>query len=180
MLHERFMKSCNVKVENEGNNFTLGILLLLIAFTFCIVTLQAQETIPSSGSNAIGSGGSISYTIGQVNCSANTGTNGSVLEGVQQPYEISVAYGIEEEDRIDLAYEAYPNPATGYLMLRLKDFNNENLSYLLYDIKGNNLESKKITTSETNIDISNLSPSTYFLKLILNTKVVKSFKIIKN
>ena len=42
--------------------------LLSIVFLFIVglTSLQAQETIPASGGNATGAGGSVSYTVGQV------------------------------------------------------------------------------------------------------------------
>ena len=74
----------------------LAILIVIVGFP-----LIAQEAIPAAGSNAIGSGGSVSYSVGQVVYTINTGTNGSVAEGVQQPYEISVVVGIEQAKDIN-------------------------------------------------------------------------------
>ena len=68
-----------------------------------LTSLQAQEAIPATGGEASGSGGSASYTVGQVVYTTNVGTNGnSVAEGVQQPYEISVVTGIPEAKDISL------------------------------------------------------------------------------
>lgn len=50
--------------------------------------LQAQESVNATGGNASGSGGSASYSVGQVVYTTNTGTNGTVAQGVQQPFEI--------------------------------------------------------------------------------------------
>ena len=69
----------------------IAVLLLVIGLT----RLQAQETIPAIGGNASGSGGSVSYSVGQAVYTTNTGTNGSVPQGVQQPFEISVETGNE-------------------------------------------------------------------------------------
>ena len=79
--------------------------------------LQAQEAIPASGGEASGTGGTTSYSIGQVVYTINTGTNGSVAEGLQQPYEISMVTGIEQAKEINLLFSAYPNPATDLLIL---------------------------------------------------------------
>jgi hypothetical protein len=56
----------------------------------------------------------------------------------------------------------------------------ENLFYQLYDMSGKLLEYKMVKENETIIVMSQLVPATYFLKVIQNTKEVKSFKIIKN
>jgi len=68
--------------------------------------LQAQESVNATGGNASGSGGSASYSVGQVAYQTHTGTNGSVSEGVQQPFEISVVTAIEEAKGINLSFTA--------------------------------------------------------------------------
>ena len=142
--------------------------------------LQAQESVNATGGNASGSGGSASYSVGQVVYTTNTGTNGSVSQGVQQPYEISVVTGIEEAKGINLSVSAYPNPTTDYLTLSIGEFEISNLSYQLYDMNGKLLQSEKISGNQTSIVMSNLVPSSYFVKVIQGNKEVKTFKIIKN
>jgi len=142
--------------------------------------LQAQEAIPATGGNASGSGGSVSYTMGQVLYTTNTGTNGSVAEGVQQPYEISVVVGIEQAKDIHLICTAYPNPTSDLLTLEVDLTDNENLFFQLYDMMGKLLVSKKLIDIKTTISMANLAPATYFLKVTDHQKVVKTFKIIKN
>ena len=142
--------------------------------------LQAQESINATGNNASGSGGSASYSVGQVVYTTNTGTNGSVAQGVQQPYEISVVTAIEEAKGINLSVSAYPNPTTDYLTLRIDELEISNLSFQLYDMTGKLLQSEKITGNQTSIVMSNLVPATYFVKVIQGNKEFKTFKIIKN
>lgn len=89
-----------------------------ILITFCLfgygTILLSQNAIPATGGNASGSGGSVSYSVGQVTYLINTGTSGSVAQGVQQPYEISVVTGIEEASGIELEFSVYPNPASDF------------------------------------------------------------------
>ena len=148
-----------------------------------IIGLQAQEAIPASGGNASGSGGSVTYSVGQVVYTINTGTSGSVAQGVQQPYEISDVTAIEEAKEITLQCSVYPNPTTDFLTLKVDAsamLSIQSMSYQLYDISGKLLENKKVEGNETRIDMDNLLPATYFLKIIQSDKVVKTFKIIKN
>ena len=142
--------------------------------------LQAQTSVNATGRNASGSGGSASYSVGQVVYTTNTGTNGSVSEGVQQPFEISVVTGLEEAKGINLSVTAYPNPTTDYLTLSIADFDASKLSYQLYDMNGKLLQNEKITGNQTSIVMSNLVPATYFVKVIQGNKEVKTFKINKN
>jgi hypothetical protein len=55
--------------------------------------LTMQNTIPAAGGNAKGSGGSASFTVGQIFYTKLSGTNGSVVQGIQQPHEISMPNG---------------------------------------------------------------------------------------
>lgn len=146
--------------------------------------LQAQTNVNATGGNASGNGGSVSYSVGQVVYTTHKGSNGSVAQGVQQPYEISVA-GIDEANGISLRVTAYPNPTTHYVTLEIDastSLSIQSMSYQLYDIQGKILQNQKITGYRTSIDMNNLVPSTYFVKVIQENKAnkaVKTFKVIK-
>ncbi|MBI9069935.1 MAG: T9SS type A sorting domain-containing protein [Salinivirgaceae bacterium] len=173
------MSFCNCQFKITANVFKKRILFALFSIVLCLTHLQAQQAIPASGSNASGSGGTASYTIGQLVYTTNTGTTGSVAQGVQQPYEISLVSGIEQAKGINLKCSAYPNPTADFLNLNIENYNNENLSYQLFDISGNLLENKKLTSNETRIDMNNRIPAIYFLKVIDNQIEIKTFKITK-
>jgi hypothetical protein len=142
--------------------------------------LQAQEAIPAAGGDASGSGGSVAYSIDQIVYTTNIGTTGSVAQGVQQPFEISIITGINDTRAIHLMVTAYPNPTSDYLTLEVKDFGLANLNFQLYDIQGKLLQSQKITDNRTNIVMNNLAPATYFVKVNEVNKEIKTLKIIKN
>ena len=145
---------------------------------FPIIGLS-QEAIPASGGDASGSGGTLSFTVGQLVYSSNSGSNGSVAEGVQQPYEISTTVGIELST-ISLDFIAYPNPTINNIVLSIKDFNNEKLNYQLYDMSGKLLKSNKVNAINTTIDMSELPVSNYVLNINNDSSTIKSFKIIKS
>jgi hypothetical protein len=156
--------------------------LIIITAVFCfnIVLLKAQETITTSAGNFSGSGGSVSYTIGQVAFSTFSGSNGSVVQGVQQPYEITVVTAVENTEEITLNCIVFPNPTSNSIKLSIGSPDFDNLRYRLYDINGLLLQDEKVESEETEISMKNLVPSMYFLKVIKNKKELKTFKIIKN
>jgi len=94
---------------------TKNFLCFLLLSGFGTTILQAQVTIPASGGNATGSGGTVSYTVGQIQYNTYSGTNGTVSQGVQQPYEISVVTAIKNTGEITLECIVYPNPTRGLL-----------------------------------------------------------------
>lgn len=161
----------------QHKKFRLSALLLL---TLGLTGLHAQETISVTGGNATSSGGSVSYSIGQIVSTTNTGSNGSVAQGVQQPFEISVVTGIEHVKEINLNCSAYPNPTTDYLILKVDNYDKEIFYYQLYGMNSKLLENKKVKANETSIVMRNLVPAIYFVKVTIGNKEVKIFKIIKN
>jgi hypothetical protein len=152
----------------------------VLLFGICLTGLQAQEGIPTSGGNASGSGGSVSYSVGQLVCGTNSGITGSMTQGVQQPFEISVISGIAEAKDITLQCSAYPNPVIDYVKLKVENYKTEDLTYQLYNVSGKLLENKKIEGNETTISMGTLVPTIYFLRVLDNNNEVKTFKIIKN
>jgi hypothetical protein len=153
-------------------------LTTIVALIFS-VGLHAQETVPATGGDATGTGGSSSYTLGQVVYTTNIGTNGSVAQGVQQPYEISTSVG-NEVTEINLELVAYPNPTNNALTLNIGNYNNEKLTYQLYDMQGKLLDSKQVVNSTTSIGMQELPVSTYLLNVLDNNAVIKTFRIVKN
>jgi len=155
----------------------------LLFFGLGFTGLQAQTSINSTGGKTSGSDGSVSYSVGQAFYQNNTGTNGSVAEGVQQPYEIMVVTGLEEAKDISLSFTAFPNPTTDYLILSITDIvqtgHDLSLKYHLLDPNGKLLQIQKITSNQTNIEMGNLIAATYFVKVIQGNKEIKTFKIIK-
>jgi hypothetical protein len=153
-------------------------LVILYCSGFCIL-LQGQETIPATGGNATGSDGSVSYTIGQILYNTFSGSNGTVAQGIQQPYEISVVTTVENTEGITLDFFVYPNPTSGLIKLIIKPFDHENWRFRLFDLNSILLQDKEIENEETEISLENLSASVYFLKVLNNNKEVKVFKIVK-
>ena len=141
--------------------------------------LQAQENLNATGGDANGSGGSTSYSIGQMVYTTNTGDNGSVAQGVQQAFEISVL-GVEDLDETNPSATVYPNPTTDYLTLEVKELDYEALNFQLFDIQGRLLQTQKITNNQTHIVMSTLPAAIYFIKVSQGNKALKTFKIIKN
>lgn len=154
-------------------------IIILVFLLIGLTRLNAQESPIASGGDASGSGGSLSYSVGQLVYTSHAALNGSISQGVQQAYEISISAGIEITE-INLAFSTYPNPTTNFLTLKIDNFNNEKLSFQLYDIQGKLLENDKIYNESTIISFENLASSTYYLKVTSNSESLKTFKIIKN
>ena len=62
--------------------------VILLLLGLALTTLYAQQTLNATGSTATGTGGSATYSVGQVAYETNTSAEGSVAQGVQHAYEI--------------------------------------------------------------------------------------------
>ena len=152
---------------------------LIFIFLFCLGGIQAQDAILTSGGDASGSGGSFSYSVGQIVYTTIIYSNGSMAQGVQQPFEISAVLGVDDLLGINLSLVAYPNPTTDFLNLTIANLNYKNLSYQLFDINGRLLAQKKLENNSSEITMKQFPSALYFLKIFNNQKLVKLFKIIK-
>lgn len=156
------------------------LIIIFLFIGFLLTGLIAQDAKPAAGGVASGSGGTLSYTVGQLVYTTNTSSGGAVTQGVQQSYEIWMVTETEEGKEITLSVSAYPNPTADFLKLHIQHSALRELSYQLTDISGRMLENKIVTDSETSIDMHKLAPATYFLRVVNGKTAVKTFKIIKN
>ena len=154
-------------------------ILLFLFFCFIIQKIQAQNAMVVSGGTATGSGGNVSYSVGQIAYQSAIGSNGSVLQGVQQPFEISTL-GADNFPSIMLTMSAYPNPTVNNVTLKIADLSSENLNYQIIDVTGKLIEESKITNQETQIQFEKFTTAIYLLNIIQDNKTIKTFKIIKN
>ena len=182
----------NLLNRREKMKFFKEKLYLLLIVCISLTELQAQEVTPASGGIAFGSGGTVSYSVGQIVYTTNSGgANGSVAQGVQQPFEISVITELVEAKGITLQCLAYPNPTTDLLTLTIEgNVIQSQYNVALYDINGKLLLTKIISENEMTISMKNFAPATYFLKVVQTkhassqdinkSQEIKTFKIIKN
>lgn len=152
---------------------------MLLAGLLLVSLAQAQESANASGGDANGSGGTIAYSVGQVVYTANTGSNGTVDQGVQHAYEI-LSVGITETT-LNISLTAFPNPTSENLTMQISDFNSEKLVYQLYDLQGKQLINGQVTAKQTELNTSSLPAATYFIFVVnQENQKVQTFKIIKN
>jgi len=141
--------------------------------------LHAQESPTASGGDATGSGGTVDYSVGQVAYITNVNASGTVSQGVQQAYEIFTV-GIQESE-LNISLSVFPNPTADNLTLQISDYNNEKLSYQLYDMRGELLNNGRVSGQQTQINTASLPSATYFIHVVnQKNEQVQLFKIIKN
>jgi hypothetical protein len=140
----------------------------------------AQGVISIAGGDINGSGGSAGFSSGLVFYNTHSATGGSVLEGVQQPYEIYVVTGNGEYTDNPIDYQVYPNPTTRSLLLKADNKHVQDLSFQILDNNGRLLKTGSVRGNEGPVSMEQFTPGSYYLIIMERNSVVKTFKIIKN
>jgi len=156
----------------------LKVSLLLVLAGIPISALFAQQDILSAGGDAAGTGGTVSWSVGQISYTAWTATTGTITEGVQQPHEI-FNMAIIEKFTSDFGCIIFPNPTTGKVTLIIRDHALNDLSFRIYDMEGIRVSEDTIDSEEVSIPMDDLKPAIYFLVILEKNQPIKNYKIIK-
>ena len=159
------------------------IFTILILSCLLVPSLFAQSAIVPVGGDAQGNGGSVSYTVGQLAVESAANSNGSisVVEGVQQPYEI-MTVGVDDYPQIALNAVVYPNPTENIAQLQLNGFEipADGLRATLYDGNGKRLQTVTVTDDLTSLQIGQYAKGTYYLEVRDGKRTLKTFKIVRS
>ncbi|MFH7000354.1 T9SS type A sorting domain-containing protein [Flavobacterium sp. FlaQc-57] len=166
----------------------LKLIIIAILFPFIGNSQSAQTTnimgaIVATGSNATGSSGSVSYSIGQVFYTYNgVGSVYNVAQGIQQLRKDEMLDVPEVDKPTTAQIFVFPNPTTDFVNISMNGLELESgqRSYKLYDIQARLLKQNKIDQIETQVSLNNLSSSIYVLVVYVDNKILKSFKVVKN
>ena len=159
----------------------MRILFSVVLTSLLTLSVFGQSAVVPAGGTASSSGGSVSYTVGQIADQRVEGGDKYIIEGVQQPYEIQVV-GINNYPTITLEAIVYPNPTSHKVILSIRKFDipSYGLTAQLYDFNGKLVKTLTIKDLDTEIDFSSYAASTYQLRLMDQKTLIKTFKVVKN
>jgi hypothetical protein len=159
----------------------IGCFLIILS---CCGLCLAQQVISTAGDHYVNGTAQLSWTIGEPVIS--TFNNGSNILTQGMHHGLLLIDAIEEIELPGLEISAFPNPANEFVNLKVTnaltgqpDEMCKELSFQLYDMNGKVIMQNQIVSTETLIKMYNYAPSTYFLKVSIDKKSVKTFKIIK-
>jgi hypothetical protein len=138
-----------------------------------------QQGLVVAGGEASGTTGSSSFSIGQVFFHSTEHDQGSVNEGIQQPFEIFLSTSTDGFD-LSLDFSVFPNPTNQFLNLRIQEHASDRLIFSLYNEKGMLLKSGQVSEYETRIDMSPFSPGMYILNISNGERILGQYKVIKH
>jgi hypothetical protein len=146
-------------------------------FLVSIVTdIHAQNNAVTTGGVASGSGGSATYSVGQVDYVTNSGAGGEMTEGLQQPFEIFIT--AVDEVSSDFGVKVFPNPTTNYVEVDVaNDVTNGPVICELFDMTGKSISKSALTGGRAIINMASLSSAIYLLKVTNSAEVINTYKI---
>jgi hypothetical protein len=134
----------------------------------------SQSAFTGVGGEAIGTGGSASYSLGQVFDGFSSNGTVSIQEGVQQTYILSTDGLIELSSETILLY---PSPSIDHVNIEFKD-ENFNFNFVIISMEGYLMSKGLFNSPNSKIDLKDIPSGEYFLVLTSDTSYFKS-KLIK-
>ena len=159
----------------------LTILVYLLFYLSIVYNgIHAQEVICASGNYTENESGSICWTLGELVTETYTSENHIITQGFQQVNSIII--GVGEFKPLGFGISVFPNPTTSLITLRIneKEIKPGSISYHLYNSYGVSISQNEILENEMSISIKNRPPGMYYLVVVIDKEIIKSFKIIKH
>jgi hypothetical protein len=148
-------------------------IVVFISFGF---SSFGQNALSAAGGHFKTSGGSTSFTVGQVAYVLKKGTGSYLNEGVQQVYSKKTT-PVEE-----LVYlkevQLYPNPTQETITLILSSKEDIQVRYTIMDYLGKEIRNGNILSEKSEISLRDLPSGNYFISL-KSKKEIRIFKMVK-
>ena len=157
----------------------ISFFLFFLIFPLCIYAQEiSQEIIASSGDYSDGSSGQLSWTLGDLAIETYSSGDLSLTQGFQQPsYEVMTAF---ENRDYNFVMRVYPVPSSDFITVEFDEIQND-LEVVLYNLQGEIVLIKQVESGTITLDLNNLSPSEYILKILIKeNNLIKSYKIVKH
>lgn len=94
-------------------------------------------------------------------------------EVITDPLPITITPGVGINQLLrEAAVAVYPNPSYGILNISLEDHNGQTVDLMIYDMRGKQVLSQKITGSQATLDLAELQAGAYMLRLASGEEAV--------
>ncbi len=139
--------------------------------------LKAQEVVAPAGGQLAGDTKSISWTLGELVTATFSAEDLILTQGFHQ--SALTITTVEEIPGMGFGIAAYPNPATDFVTISLKELPSEATTFGLYDFSGRKLLSGELVSREKTLSFGSMDSGVYFLRISRGSQHVKTFKIVK-
>lgn len=156
-----------------------------IMFRLCFLTIitlpfsvSAQQATVTTGGEAEGPSGSVSYSLGQVSDQFTTDNDGILSEGVQQPHELFIITDLDNPSLL-ISAKVYPNPTMEELMVEIQEGVTSGLYLEIYNSEGISVQRQKMEATVHRIHLQGYAAGIYYLYILDGHIPLKLFKIVK-
>jgi hypothetical protein len=160
----------------KNKNLIKKSIIPLVVFVSFGFSSFGQNALSTTGGHFKSTGGSTSFTVGQVAYVLKKGTGSYLNEGVQQVYTKKTT-PIEE-----LVYlkevQLYPNPTQETFNLIISTKEDVQIRYTIMDYLGKEIRNGNILSEKSEISLRDLPAGNYFISL-KSKKENRIFKIVK-
>ena len=139
--------------------------------------LRAQQAVVPAGGDATGQGGSLAWTLGQVDPIFIGTPAGTVAQGVQQPVEFLILSAPGSNAPVPVT--ATPNPANEGISLHVDAPPGDAQHYELRDAYGALLARGRITGRNTFIPLAHLPSATYVIRVLSGSGASAALRVVK-
>ena len=145
----------------------------LCLFSFAILA-QEQEVVASGGDDFRNSNGSLQWTVGEIVTESYSNDAGGLNQGFHHG---SISVTKISENILNREISAFPNPAGRIVVIK---FDKETcFEYVVYHMSGEAVLQGKEKQRMFNMPVDQLTSGIYFLKIIEDNQILKTFKIEK-
>ena len=152
-------------------------LLFLFLLSLCAGVFSqtlSPSVVASSGSEGTSESYHMAWTLGETVVGTLSAEDLMLSQGFHQGELIVTSIEVNMPGQQLLAY---PDPARDIVYLQAD--NPEGMRYMIFDMNGRLIRNEPLTGKITEVMVSDLQPSTYFIKLTEGQREVQTFKIVK-
>jgi hypothetical protein len=144
----------------------------------CLALLSsAQSAVLTAGGDAAGSGGSVSFSLGQLADEQPTSAAGHVQEGVQQPYVDGSTLISERPGTSDVSVS--PTVTADQVTVQFPNAIGHRWSLTVFDVHGRVVVQRSLKDARTDLSLSHLASGAYHLLIQDDMRGVRTFTIIR-
>ena len=136
--------------------------------------VYAQVAVATAGAEATGSGGAVSWTLGQVAFETSESAGGSVQRGVQQPYEWLV---LSTDETTPPTVSVWPNPTMDQVRLEWTEPLPRDARYMLCNGAGAVVDEGSATGTALLIPLERHAAGRYVVRILANGRVQHTLTI---
>lgn len=136
--------------------------------------IHGQQAVVPAGGEATGSGGTVSWTLGQVDYEASQSSGGNVQRGVQQPYEWLV---MSADEAARPTVSVWPNPTADQVRLEWNEPLPAGARFLVSSSTGALIDEGPVTGTTLTIQLERQASGQYVVRIMSRDRILNTLTL---